>query len=350
MKNNLDFKSLIRENIWNLVPYTSAREEDNTTQSQEYIYLDANESPKGEYNRYCDPLQKKLKEQISKVKSIKSENIFLSNGSDEVIDLVYRIFCQPLQDKVVVLQPTYGMYKVYADIHQTQVVGVDLDTDFTLTSKVVDKVLAVENAKVLFICQVNNPSGNLLDTKNVIRLIKEFVGIVVLDQAYIDFVESNDLENVFLKYKNVIVMQTLSKAWAGAGVRLGMAFMDKELVKVFNKVKSPYNISELNQNQALKIVSDPQKMKDNCQSILEQKNILVKQLSSLSIVQKVYPSDANFILVVFKDAKKVFEYLQSKGIIVRNRTSVVKDSLRITIGSPKQNQLVIQSLKQIENA
>ena len=350
MKNNLDFKTLIRENIWNLVPYTSAREEDNQVKGQEFIYLDANESPNGEYNRYCDPLQKNLKEQIGKVKSIKQENIFLSNGSDEVIDLVYRIFCQPLQDKVVVLQPTYGMYKVYADIHQTQVVGIDLDTDFTLTSKVVDKVLATDNAKVLFICQVNNPSGNLLDTKEVLRLIKEFPGIVVLDQAYIDFVESNVLQDVFLQYKNVIVMQTLSKAWAGAGVRLGMAFMDKELVRVFNKVKSPYNISELNQNQALKIVSDPQKMKDNCKGILAQRNLLEKELNQMQIVQRVYPSDANFILVVFENAQNVFDYLQNKGIIVRNRTSVVKDALRITVGSPEQNQLVIQCLKQIENA
>ncbi len=344
---NIEFQSVVRPNIWNLQPYSSARSEKLDYLEKQVVLLDANENPFGEYNRYCDPYQSKVKQILSKVKQIPQQNIFLSNGSDEVIDLAFRIFCQPLVDKAVVLRPSYGMYKVYGDIHQTPIVEVNLEQDFSLSDRVVQEVLQVQDAKLLFICQVNNPTGNLLDTDLIQKLIQEFQGIVILDQAYIDFAQKPFLQDSFLCCNNVIVLQTLSKAWAGAALRIGMAFMDQELVEIFNKVKSPYNISQVNQEKAIEVLQNSNFVKQTTQWIIDQREFLSQELALLPLVKKVYPSDANFLLVVFLDATKVYNALLDKGILVRDRQGVKPGALRISVGTPLENKLVIQCLKNL---
>lgn len=345
MKSNLSIKDLVRPNILALKPYSSAREDFTGSVADSYAFLDANENPYGEYNRYPDPYQNNVKERISQIKNIPVENIFLSNGSDEVIDLAYRIFCEPLKDKAIVFTPTYAMYEHYANIHQTPVVPIALDKDFNLPKDALETILQEKDAKLVFICSPNNPTANLLSTSDITKLVENFNGMVILDQAYIDFADQNHWVSKIDKYPNLILLQTLSKAWGGANLRVGMAFGSKEVLSYFNKVKSPYNISGVAQNEALKLLGDVQGFEKTTQQIKQQNKVISQALQELDFVVKVYPSDANFILVVFKDAKQVYKYLISKGIVVRDRSFVVPNALRISVGSLKQNERLIQELK-----
>ncbi len=331
-----NLQSMVRPNIWALKPYSSARDE---FWSEEGIFLDANENPFGKNNRYPDPHQRKLKEALSETKSVSVENIFIGNGSDEVIDLIYRIFCEPQKDNVIICPPTYGMYEVSANINNVNIIRVPLNQDFELN---IDEILS-HDAKCLFVCSPNNPTGNSL--KNIDRLLNEFNGIIILDEAYIDFSDNRSFVNRLSEFPNLIIMQTFSKAWALASARVGIAYAGSEIIKLMDKTKSPYNVSKFNQEEALKTLSKPVKYQERLKVILEQRTRLLKEFKLLSVIHHVYPTDANFILVKVKDANKLYNYLISKDLIVRNRNSVVADCIRITVGTPKENDSLLDALK-----
>lgn len=331
-------KQLIRPNILALKPYSSARDE---FKGKEGIFLDANENPFGNLNRYPDPYQKALKEKLSSLKNISSENIFIGNGSDEVIDLGFRIFCNPGKDKVIVCPPTYGMYEVSANINDIEIVSKPLDEIFQLN---VEKILS-EDAKIIFLCSPNNPTGNNFD--NIERIIQKFNGIVFVDEAYIDFSTQESLLQKVNDYPNLIVSQTLSKAWGRAAIRIGIAYASKEIISFYNKTKPPYNVSQINQYEAIKALDDIEIFNKNKQMILAQRSWLVEQLANLSFVVKIYPSDANFILVKTKNANAIYQRLVEEKIAVRNRHSVVENCLRITVGEPYENENLIDTLKNI---
>lgn len=342
----MELQQLVRKNILNLKAYSSAR---NEFKGEASVFLDANENPlNGPYNRYPDPLQWKLKEKISNIKHIGIEKIFLGNGSDEPIDLVIRIFCEPAVDNIVSIDPTYGMYKVCADINNIEYRQVLLNEDFTLDA---EKLLSVtdKNTKLIFLCSPNNPTGNLLNKEEIRKILASFKGILVLDEAYIDFSDSDSWLPELDKYANMIILQTLSKAWGMAAVRLGMAFASPEIIGYFNKVKYPYNINILTQNFVGEEL-DQEKLKNEWVKILvEERNRLEKQLSELPFVEKVYPSDANFILVKVKDANLIYNKLVDRGIIVRNRNSVslCLGCLRITVGTKTENKKLIEELNKL---
>ena len=341
---NLD--KLLRENIRSLQPYSSARDE---FKGEASVYLDANENPyNAPYNRYPDPLQWKVKEQISTIKQVPAENIFLGNGSDEPIDLVYRTFCEPRVDNVVAIEPTYGMYKVCANINDVEYRKVLLDENFDFTA---DKLLAATNlyTKVIWLCSPNNPTGNSLNSNEIIKLLEQFEGIVVLDEAYIDFSSVDSFSQKLAQYPNLIILQTFSKAWGSAAIRLGMAFASTEIIAVLNKIKYPYNINILTQQQALKTIQSSVQVKDWVEILLQERTKLIGLLQELSIVQHIYPTDANFVLVKVNDANATYNTLVEKGIIVRNRSNVslCLDCLRITIGTPEENSVLIDELKKI---
>ena len=293
----MDLSTLIRKNILNLKPYSCARDE---FKGEASIFIDANESPfDTSINRYPDPLQKELKEVIAKIKNIPSENIFLGNGSDEPIDLAYRVFCEPGIDNVTAIDPTYGMYKVCADINNIEYRNVTLSNEYHLRSeKILEKV--DNNTKIIWICSPNNPTGNLLDENEITKILNSFNGIVIIDEAYIDFAQQDSWITKLPNFKNLIVLQTLSKAWGCAAIRLGMAFASNEIINVLNKVKYPYNINILTQQQALIQLSKIEKTKENISYILQQREILSNELKHISIVEKVYKSDSNFLLVKVK--------------------------------------------------
>ncbi len=333
----------IRPNILDLMPYSSARDE---FQGKEGIFLDANENPYGPYNRYPDPYQKALKTKLGKIKNIPTRQIFIGNGSDEVIDLAYRIFCEPGKDKVIVCPPTYGMYEVSAQINAVEVVKVALDANFQLD---IDEILklnrSVKEIKMVFVCSPNNPTGNKLE--QIETLVKQFKGIVFVDEAYIDFCSEESMLQKLKQFPNLIVSQTLSKAWGRASLRIGIAYASPELIGYFNKVKPPYNVSAVNQMEAIKALENVEEFKSHVQTILEQRQVLVEQLSQLAFVEKVFPSDANFLLVKTHDANTIYNFLVGQKIVVRNRHSVVANCLRISIGKPEENQKLIQTLKQL---
>jgi histidinol-phosphate aminotransferase len=331
---------LVRPNIWALKPYSSARDEFT---GDEGIFLDANENPFGRKNRYPDPHQRLLKQALSERKQFPVENIFIGNGSDEVIDLVYRIFCEPAKDRVILCPPTYGMYEVSANIHNVEVNHVPLTDDFELN---IDEILSYD-ARCLFVCSPNNPTGNRL--KNVERLLEEFRGIVVVDEAYIDFCNDKSFMEMLPQYPNLIVMQTFSKAWALASARVGIAYASAGIIGLMDKTKPPYNVSAFNQEEALKALSKPEKYVYRVKVILEQRALLEKELEKISVVQRVYPSDANFLLVEVDDADKLYIYLVNKKVIVRNRNSVVRNCLRITVGTPEENRLLLEALGNYDN-
>jgi len=330
--------NLIRTNILNLSPYSSARDEFT---GSEAIFLDANENPFGTLNRYPDPHQKQLKNRLSQLKNINSDRIFIGNGSDEVIDLALRIFCTPGRDKIIICPPTYGMYQVSAATNDIEVIKIPLTHDFQLDTQ---RILEAE-AKMLFLCSPNNPTGNSLNDLEYI--ISNFNGIVFLDEAYIDFSPHNSFINLLGKYDNLIVSQTLSKAWGHAAIRVGMAFSSPYIIHYFNKIKPPYNVSELNQKAALVALDNIDDFYKNCQTIKDQKEQLITELSVLNIVKKIYPSDANFLLLEMKDATSTYNYLVENKIIARLRHSVVPNTLRITIGTLEENQILIQQLQNI---
>lgn len=340
---NIDINKLARKNILNLQPYSSARDEFSGTEG---IFLDANENPNGIYNRYPDPHQVELKNVLGKVKSIAPENIFLGNGSDEVIDLIFRTFANPGKDKVIICPPTYGMYEVSANINDVKVINISLLPNFQLNKQSIFEAIDQDSAvKLIFICSPNNPTGNLLE--GIEEIIEKFNGIVVVDEAYIDFSPEASKAQAILEYNNLIVLQTLSKAWGLAGVRVGFAFAQSEIIALLNKLKPPYNISTLNQQQALARLSHLEEFEAERNDILAERERLKKELLQLVIVQKIYPSSANFLLVEVSDANNVYKTLVTKNVIVRNRHSFIKNCIRITVGTKQENEKLLTELKEI---
>ena len=339
-------KELVRENIWKLKPYSCARDE---FKGEAKAYLDANENPFNTlYNRYPDPLQWAVKEKIAELKYVKPSQIMLGVGSDEPIDLIFRVFCEPKTDNVVAINPTYGMYGVCADINNVEYRQVNLEADYSLNA---DKVLAaVDNkTKVIFLCSPNNPTGNLLNTTEVEKILKGFDGIVVIDEAYIDFSDKASWISKLSKYPQMVILQTFSKAWGLAAARCGMAFASEEIISFFNKVKYPYNINILTQKLILEKLEQVEIKNNWVKEILSQRTLMIEELEQLSIVKHIYPSDANFILVKVDDANLRYKELVEKGIIVRNRNSVTlcENCLRITIGTAQDNKELLNALKSL---
>jgi len=344
-KTDFDMLKMVRPNILKLKPYQSAREQIN---DKDAILLDANENPfSSDYNRYPDPLQRELKMAIGKWKKLSPKNIFLGNGSDEIIDLLIRAFCIPGEDSILINVPTYGMYEVCANMNDVEVIKVGLNDKFQIDLPTVLK--KSRQAKIIFICSPNNPTGNLIQKDLIINLLENFNGIVVVDEAYIDFANDAGFSSKIDNYLNLVVLQTFSKARAMAGIRLGMAFMNAEIVNVLNKIKYPYNISLLNQKAALKALEDDS-VSAGIKAILEQRDWLTSELQKLKIVDKIWPSDSNFLLVQFKNHKQLFEFLKKEGIIVRDRSNEpnCNSCLRITVGKSLENLMLISCLKQFE--
>ena len=340
----MNLNELLRANIRNLQPYSCARDE---FKGEASVYLDANESPyNSPYNRYPDPLQLEVKEKISVLKNIPVENIFLGNGSDEPIDLLFRAFCEPREDNVVAIEPTYGMYKVCASINDVEYRKVNLDENFDIEAyKLIDATNA--RTKVLWLCSPNNPTGNSLNHDEIIKVLKWFRGIVVVDEAYIDFSSQQSYARYLKEFPNLVILQTFSKAWGSAAIRLGMAFASTEVIQVLNKIKYPYNINILTQKQALVTLKNAEQTQEWVNILLNERMKLVNQLKKLAIVEHIYPSDANFLLVKVADANDIYQDLVQKGIIVRNRSNVTLcfDCLRITVGTPEENKILINELK-----
>lgn len=345
MKKNIN--SLVRSCIAALTPYSTARDE---YKGELGVFLDANESPyENGYNRYPDPHQKTLKAQVAAIKGVAAENIFIGNGSDEAIDLVFRVFCEPRVDNVVAIAPSYGMYKVAAAINDVELREVQLGEEYSLP---VEEILAAtdKNTKALFLCSPNNPTGNSFPREAILRLVDEFEGMVVVDEAYIDFAEAESLKSEIALRPNLIVLQTMSKAWAMAGLRVGLALADSRVIELMSQVKYPYNINVA----TMSIVSGllAKGIDAEVVAIKAQRALLAEALESMSMVQRVYPSDANFLLVKVDDADAVYDFLIADGIIVRNRNRVkgCEGCLRMTVGLPEENEKLIKSLKRYEES
>lgn len=341
-----DLESLVRKNILRLQPYSCARNEYSGNAAK--VFLDANENPyNSPLNRYPDPLQNGLKAKISKIKGIRPDCIFLGNGSDEAIDLVYRCLTEPRKDNVVAIEPTYGMYKVCADINDVEYRSVTLGDGFSLSS---EKLLAAcdANTKVIWLCSPNNPTGNELQRDEVEKVLKGFDGIVVVDEAYSDFSSLPPMRLQLDKYPNMIVLNTFSKAWACAGLRLGMAFARNEIIDIFNKVKYPYNINILTQEKVSSMIDDVYDVEKWVRILIHERDRVMEAFTQLPTCEKVYPTDANFFLAKMNDANAVYEHLKQNGIIVRNRTTVTlcENCLRITIGSKTENNELLSVLRQ----
>jgi histidinol-phosphate aminotransferase len=344
-------EDLVRENIKALKPYSSAR---NEFTGDADIFLDANENSYGspldtDYNRYPDPLQYELKEKLSRIKGVPPQNIFIGNGSDEVIDIAYRIFCEPGKNNVIVCPPTYGMYKVCGNINDVKVNEVLLTENFQLD---VEGILSVadQHSKLLFICSPNNPTGNNMNRSDVEFLLNHFNGMILIDEAYINFSKQKTFIQELTKYENLIVMQTLSKAWGLAGLRLGLAFASEIIIDLFNKVKPPYNINQASQEIGVEALANIESVNRHIQNIIEQKKYLRQQLLSFNFILKIYDSDANFILMKVENADKLYRFLLINKIIVRNRNKepLCENCLRITIGTPDENERLITILKSYE--
>ena len=341
----MNLQALVRPNIWNLVPYSSARSEFTGAAS---VFLDANENPfNNPYNRYPDPLQQEVKALIAQLRGVAAEQIFLGVGSDECIDVVYRTFCRPGVDNVVAMSPSYGMYEVCADINDVEYRRVPLNDDFSLNA---DALLAAadENTKVMWICSPNNPTGTAFAVGEIEALCSRFRGIVVVDEAYIDFSTRGSMLSRLSSIPNLIVMQTLSKAWGSASVRLGIAYASAEIIDIFNKVKYPYNISLLTQRYAIDLLKRHSEVTAWVKQLTTNRQWLIEALGSLRCVKYIYPTDANFVLVRVSDADAIYDYLRAGGIIVRNRNRVEKclGCLRITVGTAEENEILINALKE----
>ena len=341
-----DLKSLVRPNIWRLAPYSSARNEYSGKEA--HVFLDANENPYNRpFNRYPDPLQREVKARISKLKSMPMEQIFLGNGSDEAIDLAYRCFCEPGIDNVVAIEPTYGMYRVCADINNVEYRTVLLDDKYAFSA---NRLLAATDAhtKLIWLCSPNNPTGNSLDRDEMLSLIEAFDGIVIVDEAYADFSAQKSLRHEIASHPNLIVLSTLSKAWGCAAIRLGMAFAQREIIEIYNKVKYPYNVNLLTQQQALEILDNPFEVEKWVTTLLQERRRLMEAFQLLPICKKVFPTDANFFLARMTDAQAIYDYLVERGIIVRNRSriSLCENCLRVTIGTKNENNELLAALRQ----
>jgi histidinol-phosphate aminotransferase len=339
-------KELTRPNIWELAPYSSARNEYSGRTAR--VFLDANENPyNSPLNRYPDPLQLEVKKKLSKIKGVAEECIFLGNGSDEAIDLPYRCFCRPGIDNVVAIEPTYGMYKVCADVNDVEYRRVLLDEHYQITA---DRLLSPcdDNTKLIWICSPNNPTGNSINREEIIKVLNVFQGLVIVDEAYSDFSSQKSFRSELTKYPNLIVLNTFSKAWGCAAIRLGMAFASKEIINLFNKVKYPYNVNLLTQQQALDALSDPYEVEKWVRTLLLERSRMMEAFKLLPICKKVYPTDANFFLAKMTDAQRIYDYLVERGIIVRNRTRVqlCENCLRITIGNKSENNELLSALRQ----
>ncbi|MDR2389966.1 MAG: histidinol-phosphate transaminase [Tannerellaceae bacterium] len=340
-------KDLLRPNILSLKPYSSARDEFHGEAS---VFLDANENPyNAPYTRYPDPMQRELKRRLSELKDLAAEYIFIGNGSDEAIDLAIRAFCRPGIDNIVTLTPSYGMYEVAAQINQVACIQVPLSDNFRLSADAVLNATG-EQTKIVYLCSPNNPTGNLLDREEIYRVLKYFGGIVVVDEAYIDFASSPSLTEGLVSFPRLMVLQTLSKAWGAAGIRLGMAFASPEIIAVLNKIKYPYNVSRPAQEYALKVLSREEEMRRQLSEILRERSLTEEALQRLPFVRHIYPSEANFILVRVNHANATYRYLVEQKVIVRNRHSVslCEDCLRITIGTPQENHTLIKALEEMK--
>ena len=344
----MNIQDLIRPTIKALKPYSSARDEFQGN-SDDMVFLDANENPfENGVNRYPDPQQRTLKSLLSTIKGVTQQNILLGNGSDEVLDLIYRTFCEPNQDNIITLPPTYGMYSVLANINAIEIKSVQLDADFQ--PKVEDILdVANSNSKLLFLCSPNNPTGNSFEVKSIERLIDEFKGIVVIDEAYIDFSNKESWTSRLNEFSNLIITQTLSKAHGMAGIRLGICYASEEIISVLNRIKPPYNVNILTQQKAISQLEQQELTQNQVTNILKERDLLITKLESVDYISKIYPSDANFVLVEVDDANKRYDQLIDKGIVIRNRTTQpgCENCLRFTIGTPKENRTLIDTLKSI---
>ena len=347
---NID--NILRKNIKDLVPYSSARDE---FKGEASIFLDANENSFGSpldrsYNRYPDPLQLKVKKRLSEIKGVPVKNIFLGNGSDEAIDILFRAFCNPGVDNVITLPPTYGMYEVSANINDVEVRKIPLRSDYQLNMEAISEAID-DHTKIIFICSPNNPTGNSIDRQDIETIIANFNGLVVIDEAYINYSRQKTFIQELTEYSNLVILQTLSKAWGLAGLRVGMAFASEELIEVFNKVKPPYNINEASQELALEALQNVDQVNNWIKETVAERNKLIEELSQCALVIKIYPSDANFVLVKTTNPKAIYSYLVSLGIIVRDRSKVelCDGCLRITIGTPQENIELLNALKTFQD-
>lgn len=347
MESKVDIKKLVRKNVLQMKPYSSARDE---FKGDAEVFLDANENPNpSPYNRYPDPLQWEIKRRLSTIKEIPPDQIFLGNGSDEAIDLLIRAFCEPHVDSILITEPTYGMYAVCADVNAVDIKKITLDARFDIDLSAFPDLNNTSN-KLLFLCSPNNPSGNLMSRDRIIHLLQHFKGIVVIDEAYIDFTQSESFIAELKNYANLAILQTFSKAWGLAGLRLGMCFASTDIINVLNKIKYPYNVNIQTQEIALKALAFPEKVVSVVKEIIAEREALARKLKMLTITKNVYPSDANFLLVKLDDATGTYEYLMKQGIIVRNRSNVklCDNCLRITVGTPTENTALIEALKSMQ--
>jgi histidinol-phosphate aminotransferase len=344
----MKIENLLRENIKTIKAYSSARDEYKDA-SSDMVFIDANENPfKTNVNRYPDPQQTDVKQRLAEVKGVSTTQILLGNGSDEVLDLIVRAFCEPNNDNVINLPPTYGMYKVLAVLNAVDIISVELDNDF---EPKVDEILAVQNgnSKLLFLCSPNNPTANSFNSKKIEQLIRKFNGIVVVDEAYIDFSSQESWLGRLNEFSNLIVTQTLSKAYGLAGIRLGICYASEFIISVLNKIKPPYNVNQLTQYKALERLSEINEVEDQIALILKERDLLITELNSISFIKTIYPSDANFVLAKVDDADLRYKQLIDKGIVVRNRTKqpLCKNCLRFTIGTQEENKKLIRTLNQL---
>ena len=345
-----DINNILRENIKNLVPYSSARDEFSGKAS---VFLDANENSFGSpleenFNRYPDPLQLQIKQRLSLIKGVPPRNIFIGNGSDEAIDILFRAFCRPGVDNVITVPPTYGMYQVSANINDVEVRKVNLNPAFQLNMEEIAETID-ENTRMIFICSPNNPTGNSIDRDDIQTLLANFSGLVVVDEAYINYSRQKTFIQELTEFSNLVVLQTLSKAWGLAGLRVGMAFASEEIIEVFNKVKPPYNVNEASQQLVLKALDNVEQVNEWIRQTVKQREMLTSELASLSYVQKIYPSDANFLLVKMTDPASIYQSLVTREIIVRDRSKVelCEGCLRITVGTPDENEALLSALKSL---
>jgi histidinol-phosphate aminotransferase len=345
-KSFIDINTLVRRNILNMKPYASARDE---FKGEADIFLDANENPyPSPYNRYPDPLQWRVKEKLAAIKGVEPEQIFLGNGSDEAIDLIIRAFCEPNQDSILITEPTYGMYSVCAEVNAVKVQQVLLTPEFDLDLEAIPNAFDA-TTKVLFLCSPNNPTGNLLDHQKIKEVLKRFYGLVVVDEAYIDFAKSKSFVLELAHYPNLVVLQTFSKAWGLAGLRLGMCFASPEIIRILNKIKYPYNVNIRTQELALDAMEHETQKNEWVKEILDQRSKMETALRKLSITKEVFPSDANFLLVRVKEAQETYRQLMNMGIIIRDRSKVALcyNCLRITIGTPAENERLVDALRKL---
>ena len=348
---SFDINNLVRKNIQTMKPYSSARDE---FKGEASVYLDANENAFGSplpqaYHRYPDPMQYAVKMRLSEIKGVPARNIFLGNGSDEAIDILFRSFCEPGIDNVIIVPPTYGMYEVSANINDVQLKRVNLTEDYQLNLEGIAEAID-KNTKLIFICSPNNPTGNSINREDIETILANFNGIVVVDEAYINFSRQKTFIQELTEYANLVVLQTLSKAWGLAALRVGMAFASEEIIEVFNRVKPPYNINEASQTLALEALQNTEQVNDWIKQTLKERDHLVLTLKNFDFVLDIYPSDANFILVKTTNANSIYDFLVSQGIIVRNRNKVelCEGCLRITVGTPLENEILINTLKSFE--